>query len=101
MLLKTVAAIFLAAMLPLAAQAVNYSRVDTVRVGNKIVTTGDPISKIADDQTQPDSKTDLINDFGVKKGEEWIYIRSGGHSATVIRINNDGTVTGVLDMLGL
>lgn len=94
--------LFVAALLfPLLASAVNYSQVETVRVGNKIVAPGDPISKVSGDLIQPDKKTDLINNFGVKKGEEWIYMRSGGHSASVIRIDNYGNVTMVLDMLGL
>ena len=81
-----------------AVYAVTYSHAETVRIGSKTIQSGDRVDKI---DVTPDRKDDLINNFGVKKGEEWIFMRSGGHSATVIRVNNYGVVTEVLDMLGL
>lgn len=100
MQIKAIALAIAAILLPALANAVTYSHVESVRVGSKTVVPGDSVDKIAD-QGEPDRKIDLINDFGVKKGEEWIFIRSGGHSATVLRVNNSGTVFMVLDMLGL
>lgn len=90
--------VFMWIFLAISAQAATtYSEVETVRVGSKTVQRGDSAAKLREYQA-PDKVIPLINDFGVKKGEEWQYSRGGG-SWTILRVNNYGDVTSVLDMI--
>lgn len=79
------------------AVAATYSSAEHVRIGSKVVDVGDKVTRFQD-AAEPTKKVPLINAYGVKLGERWLYDRGGG-SWTVIELDNYGTVTGVLDMI--
>lgn len=79
------------------ADIVTFSSARNVRVGSKIVQVGDPASQVRK-ASEPDKITPVINDFGAKVGEQWLYDRGNG-SYTVIMVNNAGWVYAVGDFI--
>lgn len=79
------------------ADVVSYSAARMVRVGTKVVQAGDNANQVRK-AADPDKITPVINDFGVKIGEQWLYDRGNG-SFTVIMVNNYGTVYAVGDFI--
>ncbi|MBN8887590.1 MAG: hypothetical protein J0I77_17835 [Rudaea sp.] len=77
--------------------AVTYSSMEHVRVGNRVVSAGDRVSQFRD-AADPEKVIPRYNEYGVKIGEQWQYNRGNG-SWTLINVNLNGIVTGVLDMI--
>lgn len=79
------------------ADVVSYSAARMVRVGTKVVQAGDNAEQVRK-SADPDKITPVINKFGVKMGEQWLYDRGNG-SFTVIMVNNYGIVYAVGDFI--
>jgi hypothetical protein len=79
------------------ADVVSYSAARMVRVGTKVVQVGDNAEQVRK-SADPDKITPVINKFGVKIGEQWLYDRGNG-SFTVIMVNNYGVVYAVGDYI--
>lgn len=79
------------------ADVVTFSAARLVRVGTKVVQVGDRSDQVRK-AAEPDKITDVINHFGVKIGEQWLYDRGNG-SYTVIMVNNYGDVYAVGDFI--
>lgn len=79
------------------ADVVTFSAMQSVRIGSKVFQVGDTAAMVRRNR-DPDKITDLINNFGVKKGEQWLYDRGNG-SFSVIMVNNDGYVFAVGDFI--
>lgn len=71
----------------------------TARLGSKVISAGDSMSRVLDAGGEPVRRTDLVNGYGVKVGERWIY-KTGNARHTVIEFTTDGTVYGVRDVVG-
>lgn len=79
------------------ADVVTFSSARMVRIGAKVVQSGDPADQVRK-AADPDKITDVINRFGVKIGEQWLYDRGNG-SFTVVMVNNYGIVYAVGDYI--
>ncbi|GMV30495.1 MAG: hypothetical protein AMXMBFR59_26200 [Rhodanobacteraceae bacterium] len=75
------------------------SSATTARLGSKVISAGDSMSRVLEAGGEPIRRTDLVNGYGVKVGERWIYM-TGNARHTVIEFTTDGTVYGVRDVVG-
>ena len=62
-----------------------------IRLGTKTITAGDTGAKVVDAGGQPDTRTDVVNGFGVKIGEDWTYW-GGARSTLIIRVSGGRVV---------
>jgi hypothetical protein len=62
-----------------------------IRFGSMTITAGDTTAKVLDAGGDPDTRTDLINEYGVKIGEDWTY-DVGGRSTLMIRVSSGRVV---------
>lgn len=62
-----------------------------IRLGSKTITAGDTDAKVLDAGGQPETRTDVINAYGVKLGEDWTYY-GGARSTLIIRVSGGRVV---------
>ena len=62
-----------------------------VRLGAQTIRAGDTDAKIIDAGGQPETRTDVINAYGVKVGGDWTY-SGGARSTLLIRVSGGRVV---------
>lgn len=70
---------------------------DRIRVGSKVIVVGDTKAQVSA-AGDPESVTDVENNFGVKIAEDWHYTEHG--KEIIVRISNDGKVIMCGELLG-
>lgn len=70
-------------LLPLLALSVTLHANDTLRVGQYVLTKGDPATHVIDLLGTPAYKEPLQNEFGAFTGENWQFRRDSGRIVTV------------------
>ena len=70
-------------LIPLLALSFGIHANDTLRVGQHVLTAGDPVTALIDLLGTPVYKEPLQNEFGAYVGERWQYRRESGRIVTV------------------
>lgn len=83
-----------------AAAAAGYtSTASTVRLGSKVISAGDSSARVADAGGEPDTKGNLVNEYGKKIGERWTYVNRAG-KRTIVDFSDEGIVISVMEVIG-
>jgi hypothetical protein len=57
-----------------------------IRLGTKTISAGDSVKKVLDAGGEPETRTPIINRFGVEIAQEWTYY-GGARSTIIIRVS--------------
>ncbi|WP_458070327.1 DUF2845 domain-containing protein [Rhodanobacter sp. BL-MT-08] len=70
-------------LIPLMAISFGIHANDTLRVGQQVLTSGDPVTHVIDLLGSPVYKEPLQNEYGTYVGERWQYRRDSGRVVTI------------------
>jgi hypothetical protein len=70
-------------LVPLLAISLGIHANDTLRVGQQVLTDGDPVTHVIDLLGNPVYKEPLQNEYGAYVGERWQYRRDSGRVVTI------------------
>ncbi len=70
-------------LVPLLAISLGIHANDTLRVGQQVLTSGDPVTHVIDLLGNPVYKEPLQNEYGAYVGERWQYRRDSGRVVTI------------------